>query len=130
MRVSQQFYGSDVSFSGRDMPAVLVYNLSGLLRQYWLTGKDSDAEKDWGQEEKGATEDEMVEWHHWLTGHESEQAPGDSEGQGSLACCSSWGHRVGHDLVTEQQPDSNRRSSVLQVHIISFWIIYPCEYMS
>ena len=56
-----------------------------------LTGKDSDSGKDWGQEEKGVAEDEMVEWHHWLNGCEFEQAPGDSEGQGSLACCSSWG---------------------------------------
>ena len=59
----------------------------------WLTEKDPDAGKDWGQEEKGATEDEMVGWHHWLNGHESEQTPGDTEGQGSLAGCSSWGHK-------------------------------------
>ena len=49
-----------------------------------LTGKDPDAGKYWGQEEKGATEDEMVGWHHWLSEHEFEQTPGDSEGQGSL----------------------------------------------
>ena len=48
--------------------------------------KDPDVGKDWGQEEKGATEDEMVGWHHWLNGHEFEQTQGDSEGQGSLAC--------------------------------------------
>ena len=47
-------------------------------------------------------EDEMVEWNHHLNGHEFEQTQGDSEGQGCLACRSSWGHRVGHDLVTEQ----------------------------
>ena len=70
----------------------------------WLIGKDPDAGKDWGQEEKGATEDEMVAWHHWLNGHEFEQIPGDSEGQGSLACCNPMGlQRVGHDLATEQQ---------------------------
>ena len=57
----------------------------------WLTGKDSDAGKDWGLQEKRATEDEMVVWHHWHNGHEFEQALGDSEGQGSLACCSPWG---------------------------------------
>ena len=57
----------------------------------WLIGKDADAGKDWRQEEKGTTEDEMVGWHHWVSGHEFEQAPGDSEGQGSLACCSPWG---------------------------------------
>ena len=51
-------------------------------------GKDPDAEKDWGQEEKRATEVEMCGWHRWLNGHEFEQTPGDSEGQGSLACCS------------------------------------------
>ena len=56
----------------------------------WLTGKDPDAGKDWRQEEKGMTADEMVGWHHRLNGHEFEQAPGDSEGQGSLACCSPW----------------------------------------
>ena len=56
----------------------------------WLTGKDPDAGKDWGQEEKGTTEDEMVGWHHWLSGHEFEQAPGDGDGQRSLACCNPW----------------------------------------
>ena len=52
------------------------------------------------------TEDEMVEWHHRLNGHEFEQTSGDSERQGSLACCSSWGRRVGHNLATEQQQQS------------------------
>ena len=66
----------------------------------WLIGKDPDAGKDWGQEEKGATEDEMVAWHHCLNGHEFEQTPGDGEGQGSLASCSPWGHK-GSD-TTEQ----------------------------
>ena len=57
----------------------------------WFIGKDPDAGKDWGQEEKGMTEDEMVGWHHQLNAHEFEQAPGDGEEQGSLACCSPWG---------------------------------------
>ena len=56
----------------------------------WLTGKDSDAGRDWGQE-KGMTEDEMGEWHHWLDAHESEWTPGDGDGQGGLACCDSRG---------------------------------------
>ena len=55
----------------------------------WLIGKDPDAGKDWRQEEKGITEDEMVGWHHWLNGHEFEQTPGNS-GQESLVCCSRW----------------------------------------
>ena len=54
-------------------------------------GKDPDAGRDWGQEEKGMTEDEMVGWHHQLDGHEFEQAPGVGDGQGSLACCSPQG---------------------------------------
>ena len=57
----------------------------------WLIGKDSDAGRDCGQEEKGATEDETVGWHHQLYGHEFEQAPEVGDGQGSLACCSPWG---------------------------------------
>ena len=67
----------------------------------WLIGKDSDAGKDWRQEEKGMTEDKLVGWHHWLNGHEFEQAPGVGDGQGSLVCCSPWGHRVRHAWVTE-----------------------------
>ena len=52
----------------------------------WLTGKDLDTEKDWGQEEKGMTEDEMVGWHRQINGHEFQQTPGDREGQESLVC--------------------------------------------
>ena len=61
----------------------------------WLTGEYPDAWKDWGQEEKGTTEDEMVGWNHQLDGHEFEQAQGDGEGQGSLACYSpcGWGSK-------------------------------------
>ena len=69
----------------------------------WLIWKDPDTEKAWRWEEKGMTKDEMIGWHHWLSGHKSEQTQGDSEGQGSLAYCSSWGCRVRHDLATEQQ---------------------------
>ena len=68
-----------------------------------LIGKDPNAGKDWGQEKRVA-EDKMGRWHHWLNGHDSEQTPGDSEGQGTLVCCSPWGHKVGQDLTTEQQP--------------------------
>ena len=58
-----------------------------------LIGKDSDAGRDWGQEEKGMTEDEMAGWHHWLDGHESEWTPGVGDGQGGLVCCDSWGRK-------------------------------------
>ena len=67
----------------------------------WLIGKDSDAGRDWGQEEKGTTEDEMAGWHHWLDGRESEWTPEVGDGQGGLACWNSWDRRVGHDWVTE-----------------------------
>ena len=59
----------------------------------WLIWKDPGAGKDWRREEKGTTEDEMVGWHHRFNGHEFEKPPGDGEGQGNLACYSSWGHK-------------------------------------
>ena len=78
------------------------YSLEGVMLKWklhyfrhlmWRTdiGKDPDGGKDWRQEEKRTTEEEMVGRHHGLDGHESEQAPGVGDGQGSLACCSSWG---------------------------------------
>ena len=66
-----------------------------------LTGKDPDAGQDRGHKEKGAIEHKMARWHHQLNGHEFETL-GGSEGQESLACCSPWGRRVRHNLVTEQ----------------------------
>ena len=65
----------------------------GHLMWSWLIGKDSDAGRNWGQEEKGTTEDEMAGWHHWLDGCESEWTPGVGDGQGDLACCNSWGRK-------------------------------------
>ena len=66
----------------------------------WRIGKDPDAGKDWGQEEKGMTEDKMVGWHHWLNEHEFGWTPGAGDGQGDLACCGSWGHKESD--MTEQ----------------------------
>ena len=75
------------------------YSLDGLMLKLKLqyfghlmsrAGKDPDAGQDWGQGEKDVKKDEMVQWHHQLNGHEFEQTPGDSEGQGSLVCCSPW----------------------------------------
>ena len=68
----------------------------------WLTWKDLDAGKDWRQEEKGTTEDELVGWHHQLNGCEFEQAPRVGDGQGSLVCCSPWGLK---ELDTTQRLD-------------------------
>ena len=67
--------------------------------------KSSDAGKDWGQEEKGMTQNEIIGWHHWLNGHEFEQTPGDGEGQGSLACHSPRGHK---ELDTTYWLQNNR----------------------
>ena len=66
----------------------------------WLFGKVSDAGRDWGQEEKGMTEDQMAGWHHQFDGHEFEWTPGVGDGRGGLARWSPWGHRVRHDWVT------------------------------
>ena len=63
----------------------------GHLMQSWLIGKDPDAGRDWGQEEKGTTEDEMAGWHHRLDAHEFGWTPGVGDGQGGLECCDSWG---------------------------------------
>ena len=70
-----------------------------------LIEKDPDAGKDWGQEEKWVTKDEMVGWHHWLNVHEFEQTPGNSEGQGRLVCCRSWGRK---ESDTTERLNSNR----------------------
>ena len=62
-------------------------------RKSWLIGKDSDAGRDWGQEEKGTTEGEIAGWHHRLDGHEFGWTPGVGDGQGGLECCNSWGRK-------------------------------------
>ena len=81
-------------FFGRNDAKAETPVLWPLHAKSWLIGKDSDAGRDWGQEEKGMmTEDEMAGWHHWLNGLESEWTPGVSDGQGGLACCDSWGHK-------------------------------------
>ena len=67
----------------------------------WLIWKNPDTGKDWGQEEKGTTEDKMVGWHHQLNGHGFGLTLGVGDGQGGLECCGSWGHRVRHDWATE-----------------------------
>ena len=66
----------------------------------WLTWKDPDAGKDWGQAEKGMTENEMVGWHHWFNGHEFGWTLGVGDGQEGLVCCSPWGHKESE--MTEQ----------------------------
>ena len=76
----------------------------------WLIRKDPDAGRNWRQEEKGTTEDEMVGWHHWLDIHEFEQAAGDGEGQGHLACCTPWGRK--EPELTEQLNNNEHREAI------------------
>ena len=73
----------------------------------WLIGKDSDSGRDWGQEEKGTTKDEMAGWHHRLNGRESEWTPGVGDEQGGLVCCNLWGHKESHDWATEVKLKQN-----------------------
>ena len=72
----------------------------------WLIGKDPDAGKDWEQEKKGKTEDEMGRWHHWLNGHEFEQTLGNCGEQGRFACCSPWDCKESD--TTESLNNNNR----------------------
>ena len=73
----------------------------------WLIGKDSDAGRDLGQEEKGMIEDEMAGWHHWLDEHESERTPGVGDGQGGLACSDSWGRKESYTTEWLNWTESN-----------------------
>ena len=89
----------------------------------WFIRKDPDAGKDWTQEEKGSTEDKMVGWHHRLNGYDFGQIPGDSEGQGSLACCSSWGCKESD--MAEQLNNNNKVSwSLPLIH----WRFCPLDH--
>ena len=80
----------------------------------WLIWEDPDAGKDWRQEEKGMTEDEMVGWHHWLNGRDFEQTSGAGNGQGSLACCSPRGHK---DLDTTERLKNSDWNMLLKLKI-------------
>ena len=80
----------------------------------WLIGKDSDAGKDWGQEERGMTEDEMAGWHHWLNERESEWTPGDGDGQGGLECCDSWGRK---------ESDTTERLNWTELNLLEQWMV-------
>ena len=88
----------------------------------WLIGKDPDAGKDWRQEEKGTTEDEMVGWHHWLNGHEFEQGLGVGDGQGRLACCSPWSRRVGHNWGTKLNWRYQSNNSMNKSKFLCLWV--------
>ena len=87
----------------------------------WLTRKDPDAGKDWGQEEKGTTEDEMAGWHHWLKGHGFGWTPGVGDGQGGLACCNSWGRKESDTTERLNWTESAKGCQVLLGGAWSSW---------
>jgi len=82
-------------------------------------GKDSDAGRDWGQEEKGSTEDEMAGWHHWLDGRESEWTPGVGDGQGGLMCCDSWGCK---------ESDTTEQLNWTELEFLPLSFTFKCKY--
>ena len=90
----------------------------------WLIGKDSDAGRDWEQEEKGTTEDEMAGWHHWPDGRESQWTPGVGDGQGGLECCDSWGRK---------ESDTTERliwSDLIWVHYMYYALYFYYYYIN
>ena len=100
-----------ISLEGMMLKLKLQY-FGQLMRRSWLIGKDSDGGRDWGQEEKGTTEDEMAGWHHWLNGRESEWTPGVGDGQGGLVCCDSWGGK---------ESDTTERLDWTELNWMSSW---------
>ena len=110
----------------------------------WLIGKDPNAGRDWGQEEKGMTEDEIVGWHHWLDAHEFVWTPGVGDGQGGPVCCNSWGRKesdtterlnwteVSHSFSSKEQVSFNFMAAVTicsgfgaqDLHFNDFQFIY------
>ena len=90
-----------LGFSLEGLMVKLKFQYFGHLMGRVDSWKDFDDGRDWGQKEKGMTEDEMAGWHHWLDGCESEWTPGVGGGQGGLLCCNSRGRRVRHDWATE-----------------------------
>ena len=87
----------------------------------WLIGKDSDAGRDWRQEEKGMTEDEMVGWHHQLDRHEFGWTPGVGDGQGGLACCKSWGRKESDTTEWLNWTELNNEWCWASFHMFVMW---------
>ena len=99
---NQPWVFTERTYAEAEAPILWPHNVKS-----WLIGKDPDAEKDWGQEEEGATEDEMVVCHHGLNGHGLEWTLAVGDGQWSLVCYSPWGHTVKHNWKTELKRTEN-----------------------
>ena len=104
----------------------------GHLMQRTNSEENLDTGKDWRQEENGTTEDEMAGRHHWLNGHEFEQTLGDSEGQGSLTCCSPWGHKETRlsdwtkAIITKNSSDISCKEKYVKVYL--HWLFFQNEF--
>ena len=95
----------------------------------WLIGKDCDAGRVWGQEEKGTTENEMAGWHHWLDGRGSGWTPGVGDGQGGLACCDSWGRKESDttewltELIALWSQPSDNKEKICELAVCSAFLL-------
>ena len=112
-----------IFFGRTDAEAPILWSILSDAKSQ-LIRKDPDAGKDQGQEEKGTTEDEMAGWDHWFW-HEFEQSLGNSEGQGSLVCCSSWGHK---ELDTTERLNNNSskkegKKSTINTNFLYFYLL-------
>ena len=92
--------------------------------QSWLIWKDPDAGRDWGQEEKGTTEDETAGWHHWLDGHEFGWTLEVGDGQGGWACCDSWGRKESDTTEWLNWTEEVLSQSTYALFCISLWLSY------
>ena len=125
--------GNQTSKSKGNQPWIFIERTDAEAPIFWppdaksqLTGKDSDAGKDWGQEEEGVTEDEMARWHHQLSGCEFGQTLGDSGGQESLACWSPWGCKESDK--TKWLNDNNKWNFNITDTFMSWWdLLAPCN---
>ena len=109
-------------FIGRTDAEAPILEVIIISNESWLIRKDPDSGKDWRQEKKGTTEDEMGGWHHWLNEHEFEQVLRDGEGQGSLVCCSPWSQTWLSDCTTTKKVDSLKRLTRLTNPVISMTV--------
>ena len=91
----------------------------------WLIGKDSDAGRDWGQEEKGTTEDEMAGWHNRLDGHEFEWTPGVGDGRGGLACCDSLVHKESDMTERLNWTELSNWTTTIRLYALLYKFFFP-----
>ena len=115
-------------FFGRNDAKAETSALSPPHVKSWLIGKDSDAGRGWGQEKKGTTEDEMAGWHHGVSGREFEWTVGVGDGQGSLVCCNSWGHKELDTTEWLNWTECNRKNKI-SPHSVQAGTLYRIKWL-